>query len=241
MAVARGQVLEMVRGLARRFPEHGIEGEVYVTAPGAEIDEAHPLVGAIDAAHAEVFGAPPERDVTRWFSDASVLTRYGDRDRELRHVERAPRHGEGREPRDRRARQDRRGLRARGDEGLRGRVSIYSCQPICPPRSTTVRPTTCSGMPLPSLTLASSQGLIELRELGLDLAVLYVYPRTGSPGRPPRTAGTRSRRARLHAAVVRVPRPRRRARELGARVAGLSAQTLEEQVELAGREHIPSR
>ena len=28
-------------------------------------------------AHEEVFGAPPERDVTRWFSDASVLTRYG--------------------------------------------------------------------------------------------------------------------------------------------------------------------
>ena len=67
----------MVRGLANRFPEYGIEGEVYVTAPGAEIDEGHPLVGALDAAHAEVFGATPERDVTRWFSDASVLTRYG--------------------------------------------------------------------------------------------------------------------------------------------------------------------
>jgi len=24
-----------------------------------------------------VFGVAPERDVTRWFSDASVLTRYG--------------------------------------------------------------------------------------------------------------------------------------------------------------------
>jgi len=77
MATARGEVLEMVRGLAKRFPEHGIEGEVYVTAPGAEIDEGHALVGAIDEAHAEVFGAPPERDVTRWFSDASVLSRYG--------------------------------------------------------------------------------------------------------------------------------------------------------------------
>lgn len=77
MAVARRQVLELVRGLAERFPEHGIEGEVYVTAPGAEIEEGHPLVGALDAAHEEVFGSPPERDVTRWFSDASVLTRYG--------------------------------------------------------------------------------------------------------------------------------------------------------------------
>jgi acetylornithine deacetylase/succinyl-diaminopimelate desuccinylase-like protein len=77
MATARAQVLEMVRGLAKRFPEHGIEGEVYVTAPGAEIAEDHALIGALDAAHADVFGAPPERDVTRWFSDASVLTRYG--------------------------------------------------------------------------------------------------------------------------------------------------------------------
>ena len=57
--------------------DHGVEGEVYVTAPGAEIAEDHPLIGALDEAHAEVFGAPPERDVTRWFSDASALTRYG--------------------------------------------------------------------------------------------------------------------------------------------------------------------
>jgi acetylornithine deacetylase len=77
MAVARRQVLEMVRGLAERFPDHGVRGEVYVTAPGAEIEEGHPLVAAIDAAHESVFGARPERDVTRWFSDASVLTRYG--------------------------------------------------------------------------------------------------------------------------------------------------------------------
>jgi acetylornithine deacetylase/succinyl-diaminopimelate desuccinylase-like protein len=77
MAIARREVLDMVRGLAERFPGYGIEGEVYVTAPGAEIDEEHELVAAIDASHAEVFGAPPERDVQRWFSDASVLTRYG--------------------------------------------------------------------------------------------------------------------------------------------------------------------
>ncbi|HEY3612623.1 MAG TPA: M20/M25/M40 family metallo-hydrolase [Gaiellales bacterium] len=77
MTVARAQVMEMVRGLRRRFPAYGIEGEVYVTAPGAEIDEGHALVAAIDASHAEVFGGTPERDVTRWFSDASALTRYG--------------------------------------------------------------------------------------------------------------------------------------------------------------------
>jgi acetylornithine deacetylase/succinyl-diaminopimelate desuccinylase-like protein len=50
---------------------------VYVTAHGAEIEEGHELVAAIDAAHEQVFGAKPERDVTRWFSDASTLTRYG--------------------------------------------------------------------------------------------------------------------------------------------------------------------
>ena len=77
MAVARREVLDWVRSLGERFPDYDIEGEVYVTAPGAEIEEGHELVTAIDAAHEEVFGAKPERDVTRWFSDASALTRYG--------------------------------------------------------------------------------------------------------------------------------------------------------------------
>ena len=72
MSVARNEVLEMVRGLP-----HDAEGEVYVTAPGAEIDEGHELVRAVDTVHEQVFGAKPERDVTRWFSDASALTRYG--------------------------------------------------------------------------------------------------------------------------------------------------------------------
>ena len=77
MARARVEVLEMVRGLAARFPDYGVEAEVYVTAPGAEIAEEHELVEALDEAHAAVFGTAPERDATRWFSDASVLSRYG--------------------------------------------------------------------------------------------------------------------------------------------------------------------
>jgi acetylornithine deacetylase len=77
MGVARREVLDFVRSLADAHEDWGVEGEVYVTAPGAEIDEAHPLVAAIDTCHAEVFGGRPERDVTRWFSDASALTRYG--------------------------------------------------------------------------------------------------------------------------------------------------------------------
>ncbi len=77
MGVARGEVLDMVRGLGERFPDYGVEGEVFVTAPGAEIEEGHELVAAIDKVHAEVWGEAPGRDVTRWFSDASALTRYG--------------------------------------------------------------------------------------------------------------------------------------------------------------------
>ena len=71
MAEARRKALEFARSL------DGVEAEVYVTAPGARIEEDHPLVAALDEAHAEVFGDRAERDVTRWFSDASVLTRYG--------------------------------------------------------------------------------------------------------------------------------------------------------------------
>jgi acetylornithine deacetylase len=71
MADARRKALEFGRGL------EGVEAEVYVTAPGAEIDENSPVVGAVAEAHEEVFGSVPERDVTRWFSDASVLSRYG--------------------------------------------------------------------------------------------------------------------------------------------------------------------
>ena len=71
MAEARRKALEFARGL------EGVDAEVYITAPGAEIDEGHELVRALEGAHEEVFGVSPERDVTRWFSDASVLTRYG--------------------------------------------------------------------------------------------------------------------------------------------------------------------
>jgi acetylornithine deacetylase len=71
MADARREALEFARSL------DGVEAEVYVTAPGAEIEEGHPLVAAVAEAHREVFGSAPERDVTRWFSDASVLSRYG--------------------------------------------------------------------------------------------------------------------------------------------------------------------
>jgi acetylornithine deacetylase len=77
MADARRAVLDLARELETTHPDWGIDAEIYVTAPGAEIDEQHELVGAIDEAHEAVFGEPPGRDVPRWFSDASALTAYG--------------------------------------------------------------------------------------------------------------------------------------------------------------------
>ena len=77
MTAAREAFAALVRDLRERHPDAGIDSEVYITAPGAEIDETHPLIAAIDAGHEQVFGEPPARDTVRWFSDASALTRYG--------------------------------------------------------------------------------------------------------------------------------------------------------------------
>ena len=70
MAEARRNALAFARSLR-------LDAEVYVSAPGSEIEESSPVVAAAVEAHQEVFGSPPESDVVRWFSDASVLSRYG--------------------------------------------------------------------------------------------------------------------------------------------------------------------
>jgi acetylornithine deacetylase len=77
MTEAVTELKSFVRELRERYPEHGVDHEIYLTAPGAEIAEGHPLIQAIDECHAEVMGAPPERSTVHWFSDASSLTRYG--------------------------------------------------------------------------------------------------------------------------------------------------------------------
>ena len=77
MAMARTRALDLARALRERFPDYGVTAEVYVTAPGAEIGEGHPPVAALDERQEEVFGQRPARETVRWFSDASVLTRYG--------------------------------------------------------------------------------------------------------------------------------------------------------------------
>ena len=91
MQEAKDALAELVRDLRGRYPDYGIEYEVFVTAPGAEIDEGHPMIAAIDAGHERVFGQPPERDIVRWFSDASRADALRDRDGQLRNLERAPR------------------------------------------------------------------------------------------------------------------------------------------------------
>ena len=107
MGVARREVLDFVRSLAERFPDYGIEGEVYVTAPGAEIDEGHELVagdrrGARRRSSARRPGATSRAgSATRRRSPATASRRvnYGT-STGLMDVR------AGREPRDRRARED---------------------------------------------------------------------------------------------------------------------------------------
>jgi peroxiredoxin len=99
------------------------------------------------------------------------------------------------------------------------------------------------GMRLPTLVLPSTQGGeadLALLAAAAGTLVLYVYPRTGTPGEPspdgwdaipgargctPQSCAFRDHRGELRA--------------LGAEVAGLSAQSASEQAAFAAREHIP--
>jgi peroxiredoxin len=97
-----------------------------------------------------------------------------------------------------------------------------------------------TGLAVPSMTLPSTQGELDLAEQAEELLVLYVYPRTGRPGvEPPsgwdETPGARgctpqSCGFRDHGVELR---------ELGATVVGLSAQPLDDQVEAAERLGLP--
>jgi peroxiredoxin len=92
------------------------------------------------------------------------------------------------------------------------------------------------GLELPQLELESSQGPVDVSRLD----VLYVYPRTGRPGAPPlpgwdETPGARGCTPQscgfrdVHGELL----------ALGKRVAGLSAQSLDDQVEFALRNAMP--
>jgi peroxiredoxin len=89
------------------------------------------------------------------------------------------------------------------------------------------------GLELPDLVLDSSQGPVDVR----DFDVIYVYPRSGRPGVPPlpgwdETPGARGCTPQSCAFRDRYP-------ELAVPVAGLSAQTLDDQLEFAERNRMP--
>jgi peroxiredoxin len=89
------------------------------------------------------------------------------------------------------------------------------------------------GMEMPSLVLESSQGPVDVR----DFDVIYLYPRSGRPGVPllpgwDETPGARGCTPQSCAFRDLYP-------ELGVPVAGLSAQTLDDQVEFAERNRMP--
>jgi len=89
------------------------------------------------------------------------------------------------------------------------------------------------GLELPELALASSQGEVNVR----DFDVVYVYPRSGRPGVPllpgwDETPGARGCTPQSCAFRDLYP-------DLGVPVAGLSAQTLDDQLEFAERNRMP--
>jgi peroxiredoxin len=96
------------------------------------------------------------------------------------------------------------------------------------------------GAEVPALVLESSRGPVDLAELCAERGVVYVYPRAGRPGvdMPPgwdaipgaRGCTPQSCAFRDHAAELGA---------LGALVAGLSAQPLDDQLEFAERNHMP--
>jgi peroxiredoxin len=89
------------------------------------------------------------------------------------------------------------------------------------------------GLELPDLTLASSQGDVNVR----DFDVIYVYPRSGRPGVPLLPGWDEMPGARgctPQSCAFRDLYP-----DLGVPVAGLSAQSLDDQLEFAERNRMP--
>jgi peroxiredoxin len=89
------------------------------------------------------------------------------------------------------------------------------------------------GLELPSLMLESSAGPVDVR----DFDVIYIYPRSGRPGVPllpgwDETPGARG--CTPQSCAFRDVYP-----DLGVAVAGLSAQTLDDQREFAERNRMP--
>jgi peroxiredoxin len=89
------------------------------------------------------------------------------------------------------------------------------------------------GLELPDLELDSSQGRVNVR----DFDVIYIYPRSGRPGVPSLSGWDETPGARgctPQSCAFRDLYP-----DLGVPVAGLSAQTLDDQLEFAERNRMP--
>lgn len=101
-------------------------------------------------------------------------------------------------------------------------------------------PARLEGKPLPALQLPSTQGDVDLAERSTKYVILFVYPRTAAPGKPDPLGWQETPGARGCTAEGRSFREHEHAlSELGARILGVSAQTLEQQREFAARESIP--
>ena len=77
MTEARRSIQQLFLHFEEQHPDWGLEFETYVSVPGAQIDEGHEMIRAIDAHHQRIMGEVPQREVVTWCSDASVLSRYG--------------------------------------------------------------------------------------------------------------------------------------------------------------------
>jgi peroxiredoxin len=115
-------------------------------------------------------------------------------------------------------------------------VDVYALPPDLPVPEDDGAADHLAGLELPDLELDSSDGRVNVR----DFDVIYVYPRAGRPGRDlpdgwdetpgargctPQSCAFRDAHSDLAA--------------LGVRVAGLSAQDLDDQREFAERNHMP--
>lgn len=112
-------------------------------------------------------------------------------------------------------------------------TDVYSLPPDLPVPEDDGAADHLVGLELPELVLESSLGAVEVR----DFEVLYVYPRSGRPDRPLLPGWDEAPGARgctPQSCAFRDLYP-----ELAVPVAGLSAQTLDDQLEFAERNRMP--
>jgi acetylornithine deacetylase/succinyl-diaminopimelate desuccinylase-like protein len=73
----RTSIKQLVLDLRKKYPDYGIESEIFVSVPGAEISKDHQLVKTVESCHQRILGTLPKRATVLWDSDASVMTRFG--------------------------------------------------------------------------------------------------------------------------------------------------------------------